>query len=181
MLHYITTNQNKIDIAKKFLTPHEIFFEPQNIELTEIQSKDIKKVVENKAKQAYEIIKTPLFVNDHFWSITALNGFPGAYMKYMNEWLTPDDFLNLMKGKKNREAILTEAVCYIDESRIQTFLMQHKAVILESPKGKGLPALRVISVSGDGLSIAEKLEKDPSAVDVYPIWDEFAKWYKSLG
>lgn len=180
MLYYITSNQNKIDIAKKYLTPLDILFDSRTIDLTEVQSHDIRKVVESKAKEAFKTIKQPLFVNDHFWSFPALNGFPGAYMKYMNEWLTPEDFLNLMHGKKNRDAILTEAVCYIDKDHMQTFIVQHKGILLEKPQGKGLPALTIISLSGDGKSIAEKLETDVSAVALHPIWEEFAEFYKKI-
>ncbi len=178
MLYYITSNQNKIAVAKKYLEPFGIVFRSRNLDLTEIQSHDIRQVVEGKAKEAFRIIKKPLFVNDHFWSIPALNGFPGAYMKHINGWFTPEDFLRLMKDKPNRDAILTEAVCYIDKNHLQTFTMQIKGTILEKPQGKGLPALTVISLSGDGQSIAKKLEKDVSAAATHRIWGEFAEFYK---
>lgn len=179
MLYYITGNQNKIDVARKFLTPLGIEFEPKELDLTEIQSENIEEVAISKAKQAFEILQQPLFTNDHGWSITALNGFPGAYMKYINKWLTADDFIRLMDGKENREAILTEVICFIDEKGTKAFTMQHNGKILDKPQGVGIPGTTMISLSDDGISIAKKLETNPSAVENYTLWKELADWYKA--
>jgi XTP/dITP diphosphohydrolase len=178
MLYYITGNQNKIDVAKKFLEPLEVSFIPQALELIEIQSHSIEDIAKFKAEQAFEELKQPLFVNDHGWSITVLNGFPGAYMKYINEWLTAEDLLRLMRGKENREAILTEVLCYIDSNTTKIFIAQHRGSVLEESRGSGPPGLTTISLTEDGKSIAEKLENSPSALEEYPLWEEFATWYK---
>lgn len=85
MLYFISSNPNKIDRAKFFLNPLGLNFQPKEIEIEEIQSYSIEKIAIDKARKAYATIKNPLFVNDHGWGITALNGFPGAYMKYMNQ------------------------------------------------------------------------------------------------
>lgn len=178
MLYYITENQNKIDIAKKFLNPLEIIFQSKNLDIVEIQSSSIQDVATHKAKEAFLKFKKPLFISDHFWSIPSLGGFPGAYMKYINQWFTADDLLNLMKGKENRDAILTEALCYIDNSTIKTFEMSHRGKVLYESLGQGLPGQTVISLSEDGKSIAQKLEKDPSALEIGTNWANFANWYK---
>lgn len=178
MLYYATGNQNKIEVARKFLTPLAIEFESKELDLTEIQSENIEEIAMYKAKQAFGILNQPLFTNDHGWSITALSGFPGAYMKYINKWLTAEDFINLMQGKENREAILTEVICYIDENEIKTFSMKHQGIVLDKPQGSGVPGMTMISLSGDRISIAKKLEKNPSSIEDYKIWTEFAKWYK---
>jgi XTP/dITP diphosphohydrolase len=180
MLYYITGNQNKIDVAKQFLDPLGLSFEPHPLELIEIQSHSIEEIAIYKAKQAFEKLNQPLFVNDHGWAITALNGFPGAYMKYMNEWLTGEDFLHLMSGKENREAILTEVVCYIDSGSLKTFTALHKGIVLHEKKGSGPPGMTTISLSKDNMSIAEKMQKNPSAIEEYSLWKEFAEWYKEL-
>lgn len=179
MLYYITENQNKIDIAKKFLNPLGIIFTSKNLDIVEIQSNSVQDIAVHKAKQAFLKFKKPLFVSDHFWSIPSLGGFPGAYMKYVNQWLTADDLLNLMKGKDNRDIILTEALCYIDNSTIKLFGKKHKGKILFKSLGKGLPGQTIVSLSRDGKSIAQKLEKDSSAIESGTNWESFAKWYKS--
>lgn len=178
MLYFITGNKNKIAIAEKFLKPFGIIFEPKDLNIEEIQSDNIEKVAMHKAKNAYSKVKKPLIVTDHFWSIPALGGFPGAYMKYINQWFTPDDVLNLMKNKNDRKAILTEMICYIDEKTIKTFSGTHEGKVLQKQQGGGLATQTVISLSEDGISIAKKLENNPSALDKGTVWEDFAKWYK---
>lgn len=178
MLYYITENKNKIDIAKKFLNPFGIIFKSKDLNVSEIQSDSVEKIAIHKAKEAFSKLKKPLFVSDHFWSIPSLGGFPGAYMKYINTWLTAEDILRLMNGKENRNVILTEALCYIDGHTIKVFKLHHKGKILYDSFGKGLSAQKIISLSKDGKSIAQKLEKDTSALEKGKNWEDFAKWYK---
>lgn len=178
MLYFITGNKNKIAIAEKFLKPFGIIFESKNLNIEEIQSDNIEEVAIHKAKDAYSKVRKPLIVTDHFWSIPALGGFPGAYMKYINQWLTPQDFLNLMINKNDRKAILTEMICYIDNRTIKTFRGIHVGKVLQKQQGDGLSTQTVITISEDGISIAKKLESNPSALDKGAVWEEFAKWYK---
>ncbi len=178
MLYYITGNQNKKDIANKYLRTLNVSFETKDLDLIEIQSKSIEDVIIYKAKDAFNKLKKPLFVNDHFWSFKALGGFPGAYMKYMNQWLTTDDLLRLMYGKKDRAVTLKEAICYIDKNTTKIFLREYKGKVLLKKQGQGFPGLTVISLTKDGESIAKKLETDVIATDT-EIWKEFAKWYKT--
>lgn len=37
----------------------------------------------------------------------------------------------------------------------------------------------MISLTDDGLSIAKKLETDPSAVENYVLWKEFGDWFRN--
>lgn len=178
MLYYVTSNQNKIAVAQKNLTPLGVHFEPIYLDIVEIQSDSLESVALQKAQEAFNKVKKPLFINDHFWSISALHGFPGAYMKYMNQWLEPEDFLRLMKGKENRDAIQTEALCFTDGNTTKLFTTVHKGKVLEQKEGEGIPAQTIISLSSDNISIAKKLETDPSAIEEYPLWEEFATWYK---
>ena len=178
MLYYVTGNQNKIAVAKQFLDPDGVDFHPHPLELTEIQSHSIKEIARDKAQKAYKKLQHPLFVNDHGWSITALNGFPGAYMKYMNEWLLPQDFLNLMQDKKEREVFLTEVICYIDEHGLKIFSEKYYGKMLHEVQGDGRPATTIISLTEDNVSIAKKLETNPSALEKRSVWRDFATWYK---
>lgn len=182
MLYYITGNENKFAIAKKYLGDLDVEIVQKDLNMTEIQSHSPEAVARDKAEKAYAMLKQPLFVSDHFWSITALNGFPGAYMKYMNEWLTPQDLLNLMQDKENREIILTEALCYIDAKRTKFFSSQHVGHILREARGNWLPIMVVTSLTPDNKSLAEKLNADPDNPSVLledQIWKEFAEWYKN--
>lgn len=177
MLYFISSNKNKIDRAKLFLSPFNISFTPKDLELVEIQSHSIEEIAINKAKQAFNILKQPLLVSDHGWAITALNGFPGAYMKYVNEWFAPQDFLNLMKDKENREMIFTEYLCFTDGMITKTFSETIKGHVLHESKGQDTSWMTVSSFSDDNRSIAEKIRNNPSAINASKVHEEFAKWY----
>lgn len=164
MIYFVTSNQNKIDVSRQFLSPMGVEFESVAIDLPEIQSNSIKDIALYKADHAYRKLLEPLFVNDHGWFIAALNGFPGAYMKFINEWFTPQDCLNLMRDKENREVTFTTVICFTDGSITKVFESSHKGTILYESRGKGLPWTTVISLTDDHQTIAEKLEKKPSAL-----------------
>jgi non-canonical purine NTP pyrophosphatase (RdgB/HAM1 family) len=179
MLYFISSNKNKIARAEQFLKPLNVSFQIKELELLEIQSQSIKEIAIHKANQAFAIVKEPLFVSDHGWSITALNGFPGAYMKYMNQWLTSEDFLSLMHKKENREMIFTEYLCFTDGKISKTFHEEIKGHVLYEAKGEAEPWMTVSSFSSDNTSIAEKIKNTPSAFNDSKIFEEFGDWYKT--
>lgn len=180
MLFYITSNKEKIAVAQKYLSPFGIEVEQKNHDFIELQSESIQQIAEYKAQQAFEYFKHPLLINDAGWYITALNGFPGPYMKYINEWLTAKDILQLMNGKENREVFYTEVFCYIDEHHMKTFTGTAKGQVLMEEKGKGVPSWQIFSLTNSGKSIAECWEEGIDPVDRYETWNELAQYIKSL-
>lgn len=58
------------------------------------------------------ILNSPLFVNDLYWEIPSLNGFPGGYMKDIVEWFSARDFINLLSSKNDRRILCHECVIY---------------------------------------------------------------------
>ncbi len=71
MLTFLTSNQNKIDIARKFLSPFKIDFQIESLDVDEIQSNNYEDIAIKKASAAFSSLKKPLFTTDHFWSIPA--------------------------------------------------------------------------------------------------------------
>jgi len=179
MLQYITSNQDKINVAIRNLNPLGVSFEAKSIELIEIQSSSLEDIAKDKAKQAFKAIKKPLFVSDHGWEIPALNGFPGPYMKYMNDWLTSQDFLNLMNGHSDKTIIKREVICFVDASHSKCFTSKIEGRFINGIRGEGLPAMRVVSFLPSGKSVAECTEDGVDSYENNPIWKNFANWIKS--
>jgi XTP/dITP diphosphohydrolase len=179
-LTYVTSNQDKIKVAQRYLAPLGIHIENQHLDLEEIQSNSGEEIIKRKAKQAFHAIQKPLIVTDHFWNIPALQGFPGAYMKYINQWFTTQDFLNLMREHTNRTVFLEEHLFFTDGKIEKLFFQPIKGTILTQAKGSHKePAHTVISLREDHKSIAECWEQGINSVDNYPIWTEFSIWYKT--
>lgn len=180
MLTYITENKDKIFLAQNGLRSFNIPFKTQALKLVEIQSSSIEEIARLKAEQAFEKIKSPLFITDHGWAIPSLNGFPGPYMKYVNEWFTAQDFLNLMSKHKNRTIVNTEILCYIDQSGCNIFTAKHEGKFIEKIRGNGFAANQVVSMTNDGKSIAECIEQGIDPFNDNTLWNEFGKWYKKI-
>jgi len=74
-----TTNKDKLSEINQILgTNHKL----SKIDVPEIQSLDIDKVITEKAKAAYEKVKKPILVEDISLEIQSLNGLPGPFVKF---------------------------------------------------------------------------------------------------
>ncbi|MFA5178013.1 MAG: non-canonical purine NTP pyrophosphatase [Candidatus Paceibacterota bacterium] len=179
IINYITGNKSKFKIVKTFFKKQGIEIKQKELPIYEIQSHDAIEITTSKARQAWEIVKQPLFVNDASWVIPSLKGFPGAYMKYINEWFRPEDFLNLMKDKKDRSIILRDTIIYIDENNQNIFTNDHYGEILKIPYTGDCkyPSDAIISLSKNKKSIAE--ENDSNNFFTEGVWVDFANWLKN--
>ncbi len=179
MLSYVTSNTNKIEVARKYLTPLGLEFDAESVDLVELQSNSIEEIAMHKAAQAFDKLQKPLFVMDSGWSIPALNGFPGPYMKYLNKWLHADEYLNLMKPYANRSIICQEVICYKDKSITKLISGELHGRILLEKEGEGVPSWTTVTLRNDGKSIAKCWEKGIEPADKYPLWTDFAEWIKA--
>ena len=114
---YVTGNWAKIASAKKFLTPLGYEIDNIKIETPEIQSDDVAEVAKYSAKWAANELKIPVIKNDTGFFIKHYNGFPGAYMKYIDETLKVDGLLKLMENVEERDAYLKEAIAYCEPGK----------------------------------------------------------------
>ena len=180
LLYYATGNSEKFANAKCFFEKHNIVIKQLNVEVDEIQNDNLKKIALNKASAVYEQVKKPLFVNDAGWLIPALNGFPGPYMKDINQWFRPQDFLLLLSDKKDRKVILRDTIVYIDEFGSQVFTNDCPgSILLEAYGTEGRPSDNVISLTKSKKSIAEEVKNSNFLLDDEEgAWLDFVKWLK---
>ncbi len=176
---YTTGNSKKFENAKYFFAKHDIEIEQLLVDINEIQSDDALSVTIDKALKAYELEKKSLFVNDATWIIPALRGFPGPFMKYINKWFDPIDFVHLMQGKNDRRIILRDYIVFIDCKGHKVFKHDYEGIILDTvaPFDYNYPTDVVISLSKDKKSIAEKNKEGSFFIEgENKIWEEFAQW-----
>ena len=79
---FITGNQDKADYLAKYLG-HPV--DHLKLDLDEIQSLELKEIVEHKVRQAYEKVKKPVIVEDVSLEFEALGGLPGPFIKFFVE------------------------------------------------------------------------------------------------
>ena len=181
-LYCATGNTHKFALGKIAFDKQGIDLEQVFIDIDEIQGEDAEVILADKARKAFESLGVPVLVSDDSWSIPALKGFPGAYMKSINHWFEPLDFLNLMTGKEDRTIYLDQYLAYIDGNEIMTFTKRLRGVIVDSPKGDtGPPIMRIVELEDDGMTIAEAYDaglanRKGAERDA---WKDAAVWYSS--
>jgi XTP/dITP diphosphohydrolase len=180
---FITGNKFKFDEAVEVMEPYGITVLQEKVSIDEIQSTDVVEIAIDKAKKAYAVLQRPLVVTDAGWGIPALNGFPGAYMKDVNNWFTPQDWLNLMQDKSDRSATIREATVFIDGDLVKVFTRDTTGVFVDHIAGNSLSGFdKVVSFVDSGETISEVYDKALSSFSRKEnLWHDFARWYKTQG
>lgn len=178
-ISYVTGNPGKFENAQKFFTDYNIEVEQLTSKIEEIQSGDSLEIAIDKAKKAFDLENKPLFVNDATWIIPALKGFPGPFMKYINQWFEPVDFIHLMQDKEDRRIILRDSIVYISEEGHKIFIHDHEGWMLDEVASYEYthPTDVVISLSKNKKSIAEEKANGNFFIeDEDRVWKDFAQW-----
>lgn len=149
------------------------------LDITEIQSEDGELITRDKAQKAYSQLKKPVVVSDDSWMIPGLNNFPGPYMKYMNEWFSVQDWLNLTHKLADRSIVLRQIVAYQDASEQKIFSFDIPGTLFDVARGESTyPHLSIVSFDGKQ-TVAELIEKhEDSLRESGNVWQQFAEWYR---
>lgn len=179
-LAFVTGNERKFRDMQKVCEPFAITVEQIIVPVDEIQSDDPQEIAIKKAKAAYKAAGRPVVVNDAYWSILALHGFPGAYMAPINRWLKAEDFLKLMEGKVERTITCTDTLVYFDGKRSKIFSQDYRGRIVDTVSGESSAEIdKIIIMDGENQTIAaiEQGQGRSSVALDETIWNDFAKWY----
>src|SRR2546430_2013522 len=180
-----TGNTLKFNIGKNICTKFGIELMQAIIDIDEIQGEDPEKIVARKAQDAFKALQKPVVVSDDSWAIPGLRGFPGAYMKSMNHWFTPDDFIRLTGDLADRRVFLQQYLAYYDGVETVAFNHDISGHLLTEPRGtSGASAFKVVAPDADnGLSIAEvydagKEHEQGRFSKRKDAWHGFAVWFQ---
>ena len=187
-IYFATSNPEKIQIAQTVCNEVGIDVKPVSLDIDEIQGEDPEVIVRDKARRAYEQLGMPLVVSDDTWDIRALNGFPGAYMKSINYWFKPEDFMRLMQDVEDRRITLHQYLAYTDGTITEIFKNDIEGQVIDEIRGKSdkSPNMTVIVLDSDnGKTIAEVFEQGADAVTARyknrpDAWHGFIDWYNKI-
>jgi inosine/xanthosine triphosphate pyrophosphatase family protein len=178
---YVTGNQLKVRLATEVCKPYGFSFEQSLLDIPEIQAENGETIARTKANEAFTRTQKPIVLSDDSWIIPGLKGFPGPYMKYMNEWLASDDWVRLTTPLDDRRIILRQCVVYQDATVQQTFYTDVEGTLLPQAKGSSpFPHMTITSFDGGKTSVAEAASNGQSAIfqaDRRTSWHDFAEWY----
>jgi len=107
----VTGNPNKLRELTA-IAPAGFAFTNQKVELEEIQSLDLRAIVEDKVRRAYDRLKTPVIVEDVSAELASLHGLPGPFIKFFEERLGRGALYTLSKTQNDRLTIRCIAAYY---------------------------------------------------------------------
>lgn len=114
---FITGNQSKADYLAKYLG---FPVKHVKVDLDEIQSLDLKEIVEHKVKQAYEQVKAPVIVEDVSLEFAALGKLPGPFIKFFVDTV-PFETICMMLNGMSRKATARCVFGYYDGTILELF------------------------------------------------------------
>ncbi len=136
-INYITTNSFKVKVAKENLESLGVEIIAKKIDCPEIQADTIEEVANYSSQYASNYLKENTLKNDSGLIIPALNNFPAAYTKYVDQTLGIEGILKLMENQENREAYFLEVLSYTEYGKEPVaFISKTKGTIAKEPSGE---------------------------------------------
>lgn len=154
---FITGNQKKADYLANYLG---FPVEHIKIDLDEIQSLDLKEIVDHKVRQAYEKIKQPVIVDDVSLEFEAFGRLPGPFIRFFLEEMPAENICAMLRGK-SRKAAARCVLGYYDGKNLQLFEGKLNGEIAEVPAGdNGFGWDRIFIPEGYNVTRASLGEED---------------------
>ena len=181
-IYYITGNKRKIDRARLICARTGIEIEQIELETPEIQGNNSEEIAAYSAQFAGEKLKKPLIKLDVSFHINALNGFPGPFVKYINQWLKPKDVLKMMEGIKNRSCYWTDALAFYQAGKpVKVFSSQEQGEISIKARGKnGWGMDKIFIPEGQNKTKAELSDSERINICNRGHWDQFIGYIEKI-
>lgn len=135
-IRFVSRNQFKIDETLEILKDDKINIVPYKMEIEELQTLDVKKLVKDKLLKAFYRIGRPVFVEHTGLYIEYLNAFPGGLTQIFWDSLKENKFSEIIGGLSNSKTIAQTTIGYCDGKQIHYFNGCINGIISEIPKGK---------------------------------------------
>ena len=129
---YITGNKHKLE---HFLRYADFPVNHIDLDHTEIQSLDVKKIVEHKAEEAYKIVKNEVLVEDVSLTFKALDKLPGPLVKWFLESIGAEGLCRLLDNFSDRSAVASVIFALYDGTTMKLFYGEMQGTIAKHPQG----------------------------------------------
>lgn len=148
-LIFITGNKGKWQIANDVFSKYGIKLDYQKIDTPEIQTLVVEGVAEYSAKYASKKLNAAVIVSDVAYYIEGLGGFPGPFIKFINQTLTAEQILDLMKNVKDRSMVIKECLTLaIPGQEPVSFTCSLNTTIADYAAGEGSSIDKVMILDG---------------------------------
>lgn len=132
-LTFITGNAAKAEQLERHLH-HTVAH--KKLDLLEIQSLNLREVIEHKAKEAHKQVGGRVLVEDTALTFKALGKLPGPLIKWFLGELDNDGLCKLLDGYQDRAAIAESVFGLYDGETLHVFEGSAAGVIAAEPRGE---------------------------------------------
>jgi XTP/dITP diphosphohydrolase len=181
-LLYLTENRFKFHVAQQALRDTNFVLEQNRLPVPEIQSNSVQEIAEFSAQWAGRQIDQRFIVTDSGFFIDALNGFPGPFIKYINQWFTVEDLLRLLHNKPYRHINVYDCLVYSYPGQAPvSFNGRYQGKLATTPgQSSGTPIERLFVPDGYTMPISEfSNEERVSYWSNAEIWRQFKQHYEA--
>lgn len=134
-IYFVSSNKNKIDEVKSILSSDEIEIIAVDEKIHEIQSKDMEKIVRDKAIKVFEKIRRPLLVEQTGLLIKSFGNLPGGLTQIFWDSLEADKFGEIFSKIGSAEVTAKTVLAFCDGKEIHTFEGTVDGNIISPPRG----------------------------------------------
>lgn len=163
-LVFITGNQNKANYLAKWLG-HPVSH--KKLDLDELQSLDLRAVVEHKVRQAYRLVKKPVLVEDASLSFTAMGRLPGTFIKWFLEELGLDGLARLAHSLDHPKAHGRMCYALFDGKVIHYFEGEMHGRVAPKPRGSSGFGYDAIFIPDGHDKTRAEMDEDVAATTSY--------------
>ncbi|MFH1127752.1 MAG: XTP/dITP diphosphatase [archaeon] len=136
LIYFATGNNNKLKEFRNALAPSGIEIEHIDIDYPEIRSDDIEEIAKSGAIYVSNKTDKPVIVEDTGLFIGSLNGFPGAYTKWVHQKIGHEGLFRLLE-EKDRRAEFRTCIAFSEPGREPvTFIGIAKGTLILEERGK---------------------------------------------
>jgi len=131
---FITGNEHKARYVAEWLgkdVPHH------KLDLDELQTLDLHQLIDHKVRQAYDMLRTPVLVEDAQLVFSALGNLPGPFIKWFIEELGYDGLIKILNAFDDRSAHGRLCYALYDGKEIKYFEGDMHGRIADQARGDG--------------------------------------------
>ena len=138
-----------------------------DIELPEVQAVDVRRIIEAKARAAYDRVGQPVLVEDTSLGFHAWNGLPGALIKWFLSTVDNDGICKMLYTFDDKRAVAETCLGYFDSSTFHLFSAEVEGEIVDSPRGSyGFGWDPIFQPKGSDKTFAEMTAEETEAVNM---------------
>ena len=188
-LTYITGNYGKYVSVKEKFENAGITIDYFKCDLVEPNVNDIEFISKEKARQAFEILGTPVFVADSGFYIEDYPnnpGYPGAFVKRSGVSSNVGSLLDTMKNVHNRNCYFLDCLTFYDGEDYYQFFGESKGTLSYEIRGEQRKTFKsnlwlVFIPTNCNKTLAEMSDEEISNKGDNGIsaTDQFIEWYKT--